>query len=612
MKEKEKSKKTVCDGADSKKPEKQKKFCSSIGGQAVLEGVMMRGVKSKAIAVRSPDGEIVVESSRHKSIKEKNICFRLPIIRGIISFVMSLYNGICDMMKSAEVYGADIEESSKFENYISKKFHISAMTLVTVISVLLGLGLAVALFIILPNYLTSLLLNIRSLNALSPIVINLIEGIIRLLIFIVYIVSVSFMKDIKRTFMYHGAEHKTISCYEHNLELTVENAQKMSTIHDRCGTTFTIIVLVISIVVFSLIAGWQENLFIRVLVRLALLPLVAGVSYEILKFLAKFDNRFVRIIKAPGLWLQKLTTKQPTDDMVEVAIKAFKTVMELDANPELATTSFSDKIEYGKSRKKLEKLNLESSDLDWIYCEVLSVKRNELSQRQAVSLIEHNRAYFLAKQKADGIPLQYILGYTEFYGHKINVDKNVLIPRPETELVAERAIKEIEENELTTCLDLCTGSGAIAIALKKKFPQLKVYASDLSSKALKTAKKNSKNNGVKTGFIKSDMFKSLGDKKFDLIVSNPPYIKSSDIDSLQPEVKKEPLMALDGGEDGLKYYKIIAEKAQKYLTEKGIIVLEIGINQSKEIEELFSKYYDKIEFQEDYNGISRIAVIKRG
>lgn len=611
--EAEQKENTVNNNFKRDKTKKTKKFCSNIGGQAVLEGVMMRGSKSKAIAVRSPDGTIVVESSRHKSVKEKNIIFRIPVIRGVINFFLSLFTGISDMMRSAEVYGADIqEEPSKFEKFVSKKLKISATTLITIISVLLGLAIAIALFVILPNYLTSLLFEIDALYHAHAIYKNLCEGVIRMIIFIVYIVSISFMKDIKRTFMYHGAEHKTISCYEHNLELTVENAQKMSTVHDRCGTTFTFIVLVISILLFSLIAGWQESLWLRVIIRLALLPLVAGISYEILKFLAKFDNLFVRILKAPGLWLQKLTTKQPTDEMVEVAIKAFKTVLELDENPQIKTTNFSDPVEYSKSREMIKELVKEDSDTDWIFCEVTGLKRQELSTLLTVTLIQHNRAYFMAKEKASGKPLQYILGYTEFYGYRINVDESVLIPRPETELAVEKALNICKDINAKSLLDLCTGSGAAAIAFKKQLPDLNVTASDISSKAIKKARKNAKLNGAEIKFKKSDMFKKLKGKKFDIIFCNPPYIKSDDINALQEEVKKEPLKALDGGADGLDYYRILAQNSDEFLTDKGILVLEIGAGQSEDIISLFGKKYKNIEFSEDYSGILRIAVLKRG
>lgn len=605
------------EGAEScktskRKSKKQKKFCSNIGGQAVLEGVMMRGNKSKAIAVRSPDGNIVVESSRHKSIKEKSVFFRIPIIRGVISFFMSLFTGISDMMRSAEVYGADIqEEPNKFEKFISKKLKISATTLITVVSVLLGLAVSIALFIILPNYLTSLFFELDALYHAHAIYKNLCEGVIRMIIFVLYIVSISFMKDIKRTFMYHGAEHKTISCYEHNLELTVENAQKMSTVHDRCGTTFTFIVLIISILLFSLIAGWQESLWLRVIIRLALLPLVAGISYEILKFLAKFDNIFVRILKAPGLWLQKLTTKQPTDDMVEVAIKAFKTVLELDENPDIATTSFSDPIPYSESREKIKELVKEDSDTDWIFCEVTGLKRQELSALSTVTLIQHNRAYFMAKEKASGKPLQYVLGYTEFYGYRIGVDESVLIPRPETELAVEKALKVCKDIEAKSVLDLCTGSGAAAVVFKKELPNAKVTAADISSKALKKARKNAKLNGAEIIFKNSDMFKKLKGNKYDVVFCNPPYIKTEDIDGLQEEVKREPLTALDGGADGLDYYRILANESDAFLTENGALVLEIGEGQSEEIKSLFKEKYPNIEFTEDYSGILRIAVLKK-
>ncbi|MCQ2603078.1 MAG: DUF1385 domain-containing protein, partial [Clostridia bacterium] len=213
---------------------------TSIGGQAVLEGVMMKGAKSVATAVRTETGEITVESKRVKSIKDKSVFYRVPFVRGALNLGSQLFSGTALLMRSAEVYG-DFAEPSKSDKWIADKLKINPMNLVLGISVVLGLVLAIALFMLLPNFLTGLIFEIPELNSspLSALWYSLIEGGIMIVIFIIYILLVSLMKDIRRVFMYHGAEHKVINCYEYGLDLTVENAKKMSTQHSRCGTTFT-------------------------------------------------------------------------------------------------------------------------------------------------------------------------------------------------------------------------------------------------------------------------------------------------------------------------------------------------------------------------------------
>ena len=310
-----------------KRAAKEKKRVTSIGGQAVLEGVMMRGASSEALAVRDEDGVIRLETKRVKPVKERNFFFRLPIIRGVYSFVQSLVGGTACLMRSAEVYGEG--EPSKFEKWVSKKLKINVMSVVSGISMIIGLALAILLFMWLPQFVRGLFEKwfLPEGQTFGVWAKNFIEGGLKLLIFVSYILLCSLLKDIRRTFMYHGAEHKTISCYEKGLPLTVENARKCTRVHDRCGTTFIVFVLVISIIVFacfeSLVGGELKGA-LRVLCKLLLLPVVAGLSYELLKALAKTKSPLVLPLKAPGLLLQRITTKEPEDDMIEVAIAALK------------------------------------------------------------------------------------------------------------------------------------------------------------------------------------------------------------------------------------------------------------------------------------------------
>ena len=437
---------------------KNEKNCAikrtSIGGQAVLEGVMMKGATSIATAVRTEAGEITVETKRVKNPKDRNVILRLPFVRGVVNLITQLYDGMGILMRSAEVYG-DFAEPSKFEKKVAEKFKVNPMNIIMGFSLILGILLAVGIFVFLPNFLTGLLFRIPALaeHSLSSLWYSLIEGGIMLLIFISYILLVTLMKDVRRVFMYHGAEHKVISCYEHGLELTVENARTMSTQHSRCGTTFTFLVVAVSILVFTLVnwvlekLGWLTdnnmlNALIKMPCKLVFLPIVAGVSYELLKFLAKFDALPARILRAPGMWLQKLTTKQPTDDMLEVSITAFKTVLAMDADPNMPTQKFDIKMPTPVARKRVEEKvkGIEASDIDWMLVEVTGKKRGELSGISHLSNKEYESLMKIADKMVDGKPLQYALGNTEFYGIRLAVNENVLIPRPETELLAEKAI----------------------------------------------------------------------------------------------------------------------------------------------------------------------------
>ncbi len=595
-----------------KKTRKNNTTCKvSIGGQAVLEGVMMRSQTSMATAVRDADGIIRVETKRLKPAEKQSKFLRLPIVRGVVSFISSMFGGTATLMRSAEVYGEG--EPSKFEKWLAKKTKINVMSIVGFISLLIGLALAVGLFVIAPQYtrkgIETLVGGGFKFNVWAR---NFIEGGLKLLIFLSYILFCSLIKDVKRTFMYHGAEHKTISCFEKGLELTPENAKTCTRLHDRCGTTFIFIVMMVSILAFACFESLVDSKLdgiLRVLCKIALLPLVSGVSYEILKLLSKTKSKFFLIFKAPGLLMQKITTKEPDEKMLEVAITAFKTVIEMDADQNIKEQKFitpKKRCEVLKNvKEQLIKSGIEEqAEAEWIVSLALGVKRNELNKDDLVSPKKIDEINEVIAKRKTGRPLWYCIGDTEFYGYKIKVDERVLIPRCETELLVEQALKIADKD--SKVLDLCTGSGAIAIAINKE-KQAITTAVDVSEGALEVATLNAKENGADIEFINSDLFSSLDNRKFDLIISNPPYIPTKDIDGLQREVKDfEPKLALDGGEDGLDVYKKIILDAPRYLNEKGVLLFECGIGQAQAIKELL-KDFSSVEIIKDYENIDRIV-----
>lgn len=554
---------------------------------------MMRGPSAMALAVRDEDGVINIESSRQKSGGKgiKNI----PVIRGIVNFVSTMILSVKTLLKSAEVIGGEDEQLGNGGVFLA---------------VFLGIGFFVVLFMLLPGWVYDLIVLITK-KPMSVLAKSLTEGGIRMAIFISYLGLVRLMRDIKRTYMYHGAEHKVISCYEKGKELTVANAQACSKEHDRCGTTFLFIVMIVSILIFSLAyfiadaVGVPDKAWIRAIIRIGLLPLVAGFSYEILRGLARAPDIFLfRALKAPGLLLQKLTTCEPDDSMVEVAIAAFLAVDSLEKDSEKETERFTVPFTkaYAYVNKMLTGKDIDPADCDWIFCEVLKVNRQELKTLQTIPRKDYNACVAMAKKRAEGKPLAYILGYREFYGLKIKVNPSVLIPRQETELLAEQCIKHAGPG--ARVLDLCTGSGCIAAAVLAH-TDAQVTASDIDGSALKLAKANA----ARAEVIRSDMFRSVAGR-FDIIVSNPPYIPTKDILTLSDDVKQEPTAALDGGEDGMKYYRIIAAEAAEYLTEDGLLLLEVGIGQAQNVADMLKGQFD-VSILQDYSGIDRIIFARR-
>ncbi len=296
---------------------------TTIGGQAVIEGVMMRGKEMYALAVRDIDGNIHLEEHNIDN-KFNNKLFKLPFIRGVFAFIGSLVLGTKIIARSAEVAGIEEDEKvSKFEQFLIDKLGDRLNDVLMTISVVLALVLGTFLFMVLPVYITAF---IKEFVTLQPWSTSFLEGVTRLFIFVLYLILISKNKDIQRVFMYHGAEHKTINCFEHEEELTVENVKKHSLVHKRCGTSFLFIVMLVSFVFFMFFK--TDDITTRIISRIVFLPVVAGISFEVLKYSGKTDNILIRILSWPGLKLQGLTTKEPDDDQIEVAIKSMVAVLD--------------------------------------------------------------------------------------------------------------------------------------------------------------------------------------------------------------------------------------------------------------------------------------------
>ena len=607
----------------AEKEKKSKKKCTYIGGQAVLEGVMMMGKTAMATAVRDPDGEIQVEAKRLKRGKHLSRACKIPFVRGIINLVLSLVRGTKILMRSAAVYGDSEEEAGRIQKWLAEKFKVNLMDVIAVISACLGVIIAIGIFVFLPRFVVGLIPRIGEDHWAYYVLL----GVFKLIIFIAYLALVLLLKDIRRLYMYHGAEHKTINAYEYGVELTPEKVAECSRLHDRCGTSFLFIVLFINIVIISA-ANWAvftyvpvikdvQNGVLRFLINIAielvLLPIIAGFSYEILKFLAKFDNKFINIFKAPGKLIQKtLTTREPDLAMIEVAIAAFNKVLEMDADPAVAETEFVTSGILSKMlsalKEKFRKNGIDESDAEWIYSIVLGIKRSELSSERMIAPSESKKIKEIADKRLTGRPLWYIVGDTEFFGCKIKVDERALIPRPETELLADYTVKSVEDGDKV--LDMCTGSGCIAISVARRCAKrrVSVTAADISDAAIMLARENAQLNGVNVDFVQSDLFTNVRGR-FNVIVCNPPYIRSDEIASLQKEVREfEPRIALDGGADGLDFYRRIAKSIRSYLARDGVLLLECGEGQTEEIIKIFGKCSYVMPIK-DLSGVDRFLKI---
>ncbi len=576
-----------------------------VGGQAIIEGVMMRGAKGLATAVRTPSGEIEVKVKRTTPITKKYKILNIPIIRGTATLIDSLIIGINTLNYSASFFEED-EEESKFDAWLKNKLgDKGANDLIITLTMMVSFFVAAGLFLGIPTAIASIFKGI----GLSPILLNLIESAIRIAILITYMYFISKLDDIYRIFQYHGAEHKTIFCYEAEEKLTIENVKKFGRLHPRCGTNFLFLTMIVSIILFTL-TGWG-GFWQRLILRIVLMPLVAGITYELIKWLGRTESKLGKFIAYPGLKLQELTTKEPNDEQLEVAIKSLMAAEGIEYNKTIGELLID-------GNKILKEANIDTYILDvqLLLGKVLGKDKLYLitNKEEEVSKIKEREFYKLINQRKDKMPIKYILKSAEFMGLEFQVEEGVLIPRGDTEILVEETLKFIKNERRYDICDLCCGSGAIGISIAYLKENTNVDLIDYYEIPEKVTKKNIRKHNLdsRTNFIKSDLLKEpiSMNKKYDILVSNPPYIKDEVIETLMDDVKKyEPHTALSGGEDGLYFYKKIIDDSNKILKDNGVLAFEIGHDQGKEVSDLMvEKGYKNIRVIKDLAGHDRVVI----
>lgn len=585
---------------------------TSVGGQAVIEGVMMRGEKGVATAVRLDDGSIEVKFEKLVPSTKKNKLLALPVIRGAVSLFESLKIGIETLNYSASFFEEE-EEESKFDKWFNKVFKDKSNDVLMTIALIFSLGISVLLFFLLPTFIANLLYKLN----FSRLSVNIFEGVLRVVIFLGYIYAVGKLEDIKRVFQYHGAEHKTIFCYENEAELTPENAAKFKRFHPRCGTNFMFIVMIVSIALFTLIEF--KSIWYKLLYRLLLLPLVAGISYELIKWMGKSEGKLSGIVAYPGLKLQQLTTKEPDALQLQVAIVALKAAEGMDYSREVKLSkggkTIGDLLNEAKDILKKSEIDSYLLDSQLLLAKVLKkdklyviTNRDEVVEKDLVE--KYMRYIDLRKDK---MPVKYILEECEFMGIDLYIKPGVLIPRTDTEILVESVIEDIKDKSYTKICDLCCGSGAIGIAIASLVNNVDLECYDISPIAEEVTRKNIKKLELqeKVNYKHSDLLEEAvkENKKYDVIVSNPPYIKEEEIDKLMEDVKNyEPRLALSGGEDGLNFYRKITEQAISCLNNGGLLAFEIGHDQREAVEQIMlEKGFKDIQCLKDLGGNDRVV-----
>ena len=576
-----------------------------VGGQAIIEGVMMRGSKGLATAIRTPSGKIEVNVKKTKPITKKYKFLNIPIIRGAVVLIDSLIVGIKTLNYSASFFEED-EEESKFDIWLKEKLgDKGANDLLVTFTMMISLLVAAGLFLGIPTAIASLFKN----TGISSVALNLIEAIIRIAILITYMFLISKLDDIYRVFQYHGAEHKTIFCYEADEKLTVENVRKFGRLHPRCGTNFLFLTMLVSVILFSL-TGWG-GFWQRLILRIVLMPIVAGITYEIIKWLGRTESKLGKIIAYPGLKLQELTTKEPDDAQLEVAIESLKAAEGIEYKKKIGELLID-------GNKILKEANIDTYILDTqlLLGKVLGKDKLHLitNKEEEVSKFKEREFYSLIEKRKSKMPISYILKTTEFMGLDLHVEEGVLIPRGDTEILVEETLKFMDEDKEYEVCDLCCGSGAIGISIAHFRENTKVDLIDYYDVPEKVTKRNIVKQKLsnRAKFIKSDLLNEVinQQKKYDILVSNPPYIKEEVIDTLMEDVKDyEPHTALSGGNDGLDFYRRIVDDSDKILKENGILAFEIGHDQGEEVSNLMiEKGYKNVRVVKDLAGLDRVVI----
>lgn len=573
-----------------------KKRKEKVGGMALFNGLMLRNKKREAVGKVDDNKNIHVEiNSINKNIDEdKFTIYDVPIIRGIISMKNMIATSVPYVLKSSQ----DVLNKSSKENIYIGKFELVSAYLIAITVILV-------LFAAIPNFISTFLaVNIRNLS----------QAIIQTSAFIIYLLLLAKVDSLKTLFEYHGAEHKVANAYEklEKRDITIENVKKQSRFHARCGGNFVVYLFFLILFITFIIPS--NNLIFKTILQVMLLPFLAGFSYELVMYTEYLPN-FLKFLTYPAMSIQLITTKEPSDDKIELAIYTLFGC--INGENQVSISKFvKDYLLYNKSIKKdfniKEALNIFSS--------IKNIDVNDIFINMDGIMLDYNEQIkanmMLNKLYKDNIPMAYIIGKVNFYNEKYIVNQDVLIPRVDSEILVEKAIEYINNENLNTMLDMCTGSGCIGISITKNSKIKYTTLIDVSKEALEITNKNIILNKVdkKCSTLHSDLFSNLNNSniKYDIIVSNPPYIPTRDINGLDASVKKEPTIALDGGKDGMDFYRKILKQALNYLNNNAVLIFEIGYDELEKFKEIINRYaeYKVVESLKDYGGNDRVVVCR--
>lgn len=576
----------------------KKNIKEKIGGMALFNGLLLRNKKREVVSERLDNGCIKIDIDNIEGNFDENkvTIYDIPIIRGILSIINTIKASIPHIINSVEEL---VSRNKKYEEAEIGKFEFGLGIVIATVIILV-------LFIGIPNFTSYYLpINIR----------NIYQAMIKFVIFAIYICILANIGALKELFKYHGAEHKVVNAYEklNKKDLTIKDVRKMSRFHIRCGGNLIVYFFLIILGVTFLIPS--NNLLFKTIIEAILLPFSFGLAYEIVMFIGMLPNG-LNFIGYPAMLIQFITTKEPEDDKIEVAICALNGCV--NKNNNIIAKKYIDKYVQENFNSKDKENQYDIKDIIRIIAYLKNMKSEEVFLNLDSLVLEYNEKlkldYLLKKMYIYNIPLQYIIKSQAFFKEQYYVNENVLIPRADSEILVETAIKYIKEKKPQNMLDLCTGSGCIGISIAKNSNISNVVLSDISDKAIEVAKRNVIDNKVsnKCEIIKSDLFDYYikNGVMFDIIVSNPPYIPTDDIKNLDKNVQNEPLIALDGGKDGMDVYRKIFNDAKNVLNDNSYIILEIGYDELEKITNIIKlhKEYTLLESKKDLGGNDRVVV----
>ena len=522
---------------------------------------------------------------------------KFPFIRALIFVIIAIKNAIFGYFLSQRMQKH--KTKTTFYDWLIK----STKFLVGVVALGIGLIFGNLMFVALPHFLTVSVYNAFGFVVVRSLQYNLLNSFFTV---VVFLVSVFFLSRVlKEEFFAYNAVNKTMNALHKKVGLDSAQVDKQSS--RFFFNPFSIVILSLIIAIFVLPLFFEKNFVLNLIYKIVLFAIILSTVYEMFVFLRQYDNKFVRVLMFPSFAVQALFPKGTNKKNILCAIVALKEVLMMNENDKI-NEKHNLIYEWQKIRERfLANGIVEESDVDWIFCEVLKCNRAELKSIKYISPSDLERVLDFAEQRLNGEPLQRIFGHANFYGFEFELNDDTLIPRFDTEILAECVIKEIKERSRPLkVLDLCTGSGCIAITIAK-LTNAQVIAIDINENALQMARINADNLNAKVQFFKSDLFENLGEQKFDIIVSNPPYIKTNEIPTLEVS-EFDPHLALDGGADGLDFYRKIAEQAPNFLSTNGKIFLEIGKGQGKDVKKLLANDFVDITTRKDFSGITRVVV----